>query len=489
MREVLTLGPRYRAITLLAKGGMGAVYLGQRVGEGEGKLVAIKVMHAHIADTPDTVALFIDEARIGARIDHPNVVRVLDTDVAEDTPFIVMEYVEGLSLVHLLRALDVAKERLPAAAAARIVYEVLLGLEAAHSLGAVHRDVSPHNVIVGVDGRSRITDFGVATFTGRLSATRPGNVRGKLSYMSPEQVSRTGVVDGRSDCFSAGIVLWELLTGRELFASENEAETLAKVLREPIPPPSSFADVPEALEDVCMKALERSLERRYESAKAFAEALAGALTLLSHQKIAALVAQHGAHALERQRAARASVALAPLASDRFASAPPPVADPHMPLGGSTLERSGVALEPVSPKREREGGMRLVALGAGALVLVVLGTILGRVSGRAEPAPAATSTSSRASAEAIAGDAPAIAVGPAVVAASSRPSSTSSSDDVQGTSAAPTTTAPATPSRSPSASPRRPGSRGHAAGAASSARPSASSPPARRPGDPFIPGEL
>jgi serine/threonine-protein kinase len=470
----LRLGPRYRAVTLLAKGGMGAVYLARRApieGESvsaadgdEGELVAIKMMHWHIADDPETVAMFIDEARIGARIEHPNVIRVVDTDVADDTPFLVMEYVEGVSLYRLIRSVAEKGEKLPSDVVARIVHDALLGLEAAHAIGAIHRDVSPHNFLVGTDGRTRITDFGVATFTGRLTATAPGIARGKLGYMSPEQISRTGV-DARSDVFAAGIVLWEALTGGELFTCDAQAETLAKVLREPIAPPSSFTDLPDALEDACMKALERSVDRRFPSAAAFAEALAAAAPLAPHERVAEVVLRVGAEPLERQRAAREAMAYAPRPSEREIRA------------ADTVPAFVASDEPVSSRDRAGRPLRAIAIGAAGVVLVVLGTILGRVSsgdsaGRASfSAPSASPPAAVTTASAVMPVAP--SASPTAIAAPEGPSSE------QATSSSPLTRGP-----------KR--SRGRAAAAASGGhQPAATATTAstKKSDAPFIPGEL
>jgi serine/threonine-protein kinase len=463
----VTLGPRYRALTLLAKGGMGAVYLGQHLVEenAEPQVVAIKVMHAHIADHPDTVAMFIDEARIGTRIVHPNVVRVLDTDVADDTPFIVMEYIEGISFSRLLQNMARAGERVPVEVVACIIHDALVGLHAAHLIGAIHRDVSPHNVIVGADGRSRITDFGVATFTGRLSTTAPGVVRGKLGYMSPEQVARTGVAP-RSDVFAAGIVLWEALTGRDLFACESPADTLAKVLREPIPPPSAHAEVPEALEDVCLKALERQVERRYESAEEFAKAIAAAVPLATGEVVAALVARHGAESLERQSSVRAAMAFQPGFRPR----------------AETQQNTVTDAIPASRTPARGRTLSIIAFAAAALVLVVLGTIIGRISGRGR-----TVASSSVEDVALSPMASASGSGPVPILL----------PDSSGVGSLSTSAASAPSSAAPTASPSARGlgnkvarPRPHSTPPAASAHPPAApSSKERKPDGPFIPGEL
>ncbi len=296
----LTFGARYRVVTEIASGGMGAVYLALRLdADGAKHPVAIKALHAHLADDPDMVASFLDEARIASRIVHPNVVRVEDVEMIGDQLVIVMEYVEGVALSLILKTTRTRESALPIPVVRRMLHDALLGLDAAHELrddsggylGVVHRDVSPHNLLVAADGLTRVSDFGIATASGRVASTRTGGgVKGKLQYLSPEQIYRKGL-DRRSDVFAAGTVLWECLTGRRLFSAGSEGETLAMVLREPIAPPSAHRfDVPIELDEICLRALERDPERRFQSARELAEALAEG-PMASREEVAAIVAQ------------------------------------------------------------------------------------------------------------------------------------------------------------------------------------------------------
>lgn len=209
-----------------------------------------------------------------------------------------MEYVEGTSLAALLRASsDPSRGAIPPAIAVRVLSDALRGLHAAHELrdrrgqrlGVVHRDVSPQNLLVGLDGVTRVTDFGIAMATGRLVATRTGaGIRGKLIYLSPEQILRR-TMDRRADVFAAGIVLWECLTGKSLFGGATEAETIGRVLGAPVAPPSTHApDVSLELDEICLRALERDPERRFASAEEFADAL-DALPSADRSEVAALV--------------------------------------------------------------------------------------------------------------------------------------------------------------------------------------------------------
>ncbi|MCB9598304.1 MAG: serine/threonine protein kinase [Sandaracinaceae bacterium] len=273
---------RYEVLTQLASGGMATVYVARRGGvAGFERLVAIKVLHPHLAHDGDFISMFLDEARLAARIHHPNVVATLDiSDTEGDGFFLVMDYVEGDHLGHLLRGAAQGGERLPTPVTARIVMDALAGLHAAHiltsadgePLNLVHRDVSPHNILVGADGVARITDFGVAKAQVRLSSTRDGQFKGKLSYMAPEQAAN-GQADQRSDLFSMGIVLWESLTGRRLFRGENNADVLNKILNPQVPRPSQLDPALEPFDAVTAKALAKEPDDRFQTADEFLEAI------------------------------------------------------------------------------------------------------------------------------------------------------------------------------------------------------------------------
>ncbi len=273
---------RYEVLTQLASGGMAAVYVARARGvAGFERLVAIKVLHPHLAYEEEFISMFLDEARLAARIRHPNVVPTLDiSDTDGDGFFLVMEFIEGDHFGSLLGHAARGGERVPANVTSRIVLDALAGLGAAHRLTdeagqllhLVHRDVSPHNIMVGADGIGRLTDFGVAKAEKRLSSTRAGQFKGKLAYMAPEQAS-TGYADQRSDLFSMGIILWESLTGRRLFRGENNAATLTKILHEDIPSPSALWDDLGAFDELLKKALDRDPAQRFQTAEDFAIAL------------------------------------------------------------------------------------------------------------------------------------------------------------------------------------------------------------------------
>jgi serine/threonine-protein kinase len=260
---------------------MATVYVGRKTGvAGFERLVAIKCCHPHLRDDDEFVSMFLDEARLAASIRHPNVVATLDVSDGEYL-YLVMEYIEGCSLGNLIRHASKSGTTIPPATAVRVMIDTLLGLHAAHelkdsegkTLGLVHRDVSPQNILIGIDGTSRITDFGIAFASARSTVTQEGRIKGKFSYLSPEQ-AKSLPVTRRMDIFSAGTVLWEALTGRPLFRRKDDAATISAVLSSIIPAPSTVnRDLPQRIDKVVMKALQRDPERRYQTAAEFAEAL------------------------------------------------------------------------------------------------------------------------------------------------------------------------------------------------------------------------
>jgi eukaryotic-like serine/threonine-protein kinase len=281
---------RYALYDAIAAGGMATVHYGRLLGPvGFSRTVAIKRLHAQFARDPEFVSMFLDEARLAARIRHPNVVPTLDVVATGGELFLVMEYVPGESLARLIRTAAGLGTVVPPRIVVAIVCGVLRGLHAAHEatnergepLGIVHRDVSPQNVLVGIDGQARVLDFGVAKAAGRLQTTRDGKLKGKLAYMSPEQL-RGKAIDRRTDIFAASTVLWEGLTGRRLFRGDNEGAIITQILEGNVSPPSSAltGDIDDAtratiraVDDIVLKGLVTKLDERYETARAMAVAL------------------------------------------------------------------------------------------------------------------------------------------------------------------------------------------------------------------------
>jgi serine/threonine-protein kinase len=275
---------RYRLYEPIAAGGTATVHYGRMLGPvGFARTVAVKRLHREYARDPEFVAMFMDEARLAARVHHPNVVQTVDVVAAEGELFLVMEYLSAVSLSQLLQAARARRERPPAQVAAAVTSDVLRGLHAAHEatdedgvpLDIVHRDVSPQNVLVGADGIARVLDFGIAKATGRAAqVTREGQVKGKFAYMAPEQVTNVGV-SRQSDVFAASIVFWELLTGERLFQAESEPALLAAVLSAPIRPPSAIAaGIGPELDRILLRGLARDVSVRYASGREMAADIA-----------------------------------------------------------------------------------------------------------------------------------------------------------------------------------------------------------------------
>lgn len=312
----------------IASGGMATVHFGRLVGPaGFARPVAIKRLHAQFARDPDFVKMFLDEARLAARIAHPNVIPTLDVVAAEDEVFLVMEYVRGVTLAQLARTVRHRGDRIQPLVALGVVSGMLQGLHAAHEaksdmgerLELVHRDVSPQNALVGTDGVTRLLDFGVAKAAGRLQTTRDGQLKGKLAYMAPEQV-RGEAVTPRTDIYAASVVLWEALTGKRLFYANNEANVLARVLSAEVPAPSSIVpELPVSLDRLVLRGLERDPAKRYASARSMAAEIDACLGVASATEIGEWVERTAGEQL-REIAAR--IALIERSAAESAGEPP-----------------------------------------------------------------------------------------------------------------------------------------------------------------------
>ncbi|MBL8613463.1 MAG: serine/threonine protein kinase [Myxococcales bacterium] len=307
---------RYDLLGEIATGGMATVYVAKlRGAHGFARTVAVKCMHPQYAKDPSFVDMFLDEARVAAKIRHPNVVPTLDIVREHDQLLIVLEYVEGETLSALLKGARKRGERIEPGIACAVVHDLLCGLHAAHEatdddgqpLGIVHRDVSPQNVIVGADGLSRVLDFGVAKASGRAHETRSGEIKGKVPYMPVEQLYGEEL-DRRADVYAAGVVLWETLTGERLFDAPNDAALVIKITESPIPSLKEKLgdDFPAEIDRVVMRALSREKADRYASALEMAEDLGRASKLASRLDVAAFVKEHAGTTLaEREQKLRA----------------------------------------------------------------------------------------------------------------------------------------------------------------------------------------
>ncbi len=368
---------------------MATVHLGRLLGPvGFSRTVAIKRLHTQYAKDAEFVAMFLDEARLVARIRHPNVVPTLDVVQADDELLLVMEYVQGEALSKLVRRTRAAQQIVPFPIVAGILTGVLHGLHAAHEargekgepLDIVHRDVSPQNIIVGVDGVARLLDFGVAKATQRSQSTRDGQVKGKVSYMAPEQLS-SDVVDRRADVFSAGVVLWEALTSTRLFAGATDARVMAKILAAEVQRPRDVTpSVPEELDVICMCALSRDPADRFQTARDMALAIEKASPLATASEVGAWV-ESVAHDAIEARVARVH---------EIESRSNVFAREDAATGDDASARSAV---------RRTGGRSALVLGgaAVAVAVVIAAVAIGaRVFGGHDAAPAASAASAAAS---------------------------------------------------------------------------------------------
>jgi serine/threonine-protein kinase len=262
---------------------MATVFLARMAGpKGFSRIVAIKQLHAQLVHDADFVAMFVDEAHLIGRIHHSNVVAPIDVIEADGDLCIVMEYVHGEALGRLMRL--ARRDRIPLRIASAILVQTLLGLHAAHELtdgdgqplSVVHLDVSPQNILIGEDGITRVVDFGIAQAAHRARPADTSKLKGKLGYMAPEQLM-LGALDRRSDLFAAGIILWEMLTGKKLFSSSTPSEATERMSAFQATPPSSIVTTlsPE-LDAIAVKALCVDPNGRFDTALDMAKALESA---------------------------------------------------------------------------------------------------------------------------------------------------------------------------------------------------------------------
>jgi len=278
-RGPLRVVGRYALYNEIAAGGMATVHIGRLLGPvGFARTVAVKRLHPQFAKDPEFVSMFLDEARLAARVQHPNVVATIDVVATDGELFLIMDYVRGESLSKLLRTVRKQGMRIPPRIAVSIMCGFLHGLHAAHEaknergdrIDLVHRDVSPQNVLVGADGIPRVLDFGIAKAAGRIQVTRDGQIKGKLAYMPPEQLSGRDLTRA-VDIYASAVVMWETLTGERLFKGETESETLAKILRDPVVPPSQIVPgLSTAFDAPLLRALSREAKLRHATARELA---------------------------------------------------------------------------------------------------------------------------------------------------------------------------------------------------------------------------
>ena len=267
---------RYELLKKLATGGMAEIFLAKQSGlEGFEKVVVLKRILGHLAQDEEFVSMFLDEARIAAKLSHPNIVQIYDLGKSESSYYIAMEYVSGRNVQHLMMKQQGKGGSLPVEHVCRIMAGVCDGLYYAHSrkdydgkpLNIIHRDISPQNILVSFAGGVKVVDFGIAKATTQLAQTRAGVLKGKYAYMSPEQV-RGAKIDHRSDLFAVGLVMYEMLTGQRAFERDSSLKTLKAIVQEkPLNPRELNPDVPMEVVKLLSKALEKNPDRRYKTAQ------------------------------------------------------------------------------------------------------------------------------------------------------------------------------------------------------------------------------
>lgn len=361
----------YLRVADIASGGMGRVDLCLRKHGAFQRLYAVKRLHPHYREDEDMRTMFLDEARVAGLLRHANIVSVLDVGEDGDGPFLVMDYVEGVSLSEFIRHHATEEEPIPASLCGSVVAQIARGLHAAHELvGAdgqplalVHRDVSPQNVLVGRDGLVRVTDFGISKALGRSSQTSTGLLKGKVGYMSPEQL-RFEVVDRRSDLFALGIVFYELVTRRRLYKESDSNAVARRILGEPAPDiGDQRPELPVSAVELCFRLLAKRPQDRPDTAAEVADALDEAFALDDPVDLGAYVElRFGGRMAQRRAEVQASLARV------------------------TREAEATEISTPEPRPTRRTGPLFAALGLGGVAVV--GLVAARSSGEDEPAPAA-----------------------------------------------------------------------------------------------------
>jgi serine/threonine-protein kinase len=324
----------------IGEGGFAFVHAARKRGvPGFSPIVAVKRLKPALADDRDAVAALVEEVRTSSLVHHPNVVTTLDAVAEGRDVLLVLELVIGASLARLIANAKKRGERAPPPVACAIVAGMLRGLAAAHEarhggelLGLVHRDVSPENVLVDEHGTAKLSDFGIAKARGRLLATAPDVLKGKLRYMSPEYLRGT-TIDARADVHAAGVVLWEVLTGRAAFAGDDDAVIKAICAAE-LAPPSTLADTPPSLDRVIAKSVTRTSAERYGSARAMLDELESAAPAATAEEVARWLASTAPDELASLRSAVSVLEREATAVNLVASAAPPKGVAEAPARGA-----------------------------------------------------------------------------------------------------------------------------------------------------------
>jgi serine/threonine-protein kinase len=405
LRRGTRLG-RYELLVPIAKGGMARVWAARLQGQrGFSKMVAVKTILPHLAEEPEFERMFLDEARIASGVHHPNVCEIYELGEEGKILYLAMEWVNGESLVTILRAGSAATgagnaqpkvEPIHPHIAARIVSEAASGLHAAHNLtdddgqplGVVHRDVSPHNILISADGNVKVADFGVAKAMGQMTATAAGQIKGKMAYMAPEQVAGSRV-DRRSDVFSLGVVLYEATTGRKPFEGDGDAQVMHAILTGNFLPPSKLMrGYPPELEQIIVRALSHEAAHRHATAERLHLALEGFIaksgSVVTPSHIASVVTGRVGPFLERRKEKIRAAAQAPSAEDISASGAHVVsagATPSLQSGSGVSPHASHSRQPSLPD----------ATGPQSAALQPTGSGTAPAARMLAPAPASSST--------------------------------------------------------------------------------------------------
>ncbi len=364
---------RYQIIRRIAVGGMGEVFLArQSAVAGFDRLVILKSLLPDLAAQEDFVNQFLDEARVAATLNHPNIVSIYEVGLWNGTYFIAMEYIKGDNLSRLQRVAERAKKRIPHEVAAYIVHDAALALDHAHKatdihgtpINIVHRDVSPQNIMVRTDGVTKVVDFGIAKAANRVSRTATGMLKGKVNYMAPEQVQGGGELDGRADQFALGVTLWEMLAGRKLFQGNNDLDVLRQLLTSPIPSLASVTDdIAPALADTVMRMIARNRDDRYPTLSEAAHDLKAFIDLSGLQNAQQQTASFVADTIGDEISAK-TIDLTPSIANFVINLSPPPTQPtaaHMALQSRAGKKIGIGVG--------AAGALLLAVVAAAVILV------------------------------------------------------------------------------------------------------------------------
>ena len=416
----LQLG-KYQLVAEIARGGMGIVYLAVAQGPARfSKLLVIKELKPEFVEDESFLEMFLEEARLAARLNHPNIVQTYEVGEENKRHYIVMDYLDGVTLARLLRRKSTLFTR---NMHLRVICEILAGLHYAHTLkdfdgtdlGIVHRDVTPQNVFITFDGTAKIVDFGIAKALDSSIETRTGVLKGKPAYMAPEQIA--GDVDPRADVFSAGVMIWEAIAGQRMWAKKGDVEVLASMLKGEVPNIRDYvSDLPDELASIVDRALAKNRDDRFPSAAALQEALEqflasdpGATMRDVGRVVREIFAEErqstrtkiDAH-LARLRAGAGAdklPSLLPPAEARTPTGQPPsdrsspvsgVTNTHTPAGSAISMRNGPESGSATAAGESRSKRKAVLVGAIALLVTGVGFAVG-VRARSKPEPIAAAT--------------------------------------------------------------------------------------------------